>query len=206
MIVHTLPLGPLASNMFVIEDGEAFYIVDPSVSPDECASVIEGFDPGKVRAVLVTHAHFDHIFYIEEWQAKCSCDFFMSDDDRDLLSDPMYNVSAMIGYDRAFKADTKDISSLVALGNLKTEVIRTPGHTRGSVCFLVSDGSEKVIFTGDTVFAGGVGRTDFPTGNLTELMESVGKIKALDRSIVMYTGHGPVTTVGSEVDSNPYFY
>ena len=207
MTVHTLPYGPLSSNMYVIGENGSFYIVDPSVSPDACFKNVPGFDLSCVKAVFVTHAHFDHIYRIEEWQKECGCPIYLSEEERRLMGDPDLNCSSIVGLSKAFAAQTIDIScDGIKSAGLDLSVIRTPGHTSGSVCYLVRSEGMECLFSGDTVFAGSVGRTDFPTGSVTDMLDSVQRIKSLGRNILIYPGHGPDSDLFTECRSNPYFF
>ena len=111
----------------------------------------------------------------------------------------------MDGKTCTFEGAYEDAEGTISFGDLKVTVIATPGHTKGSVCFLFDEGGEKALFTGDTVFAGSVGRTDFPGGSFKELSESVNKVKELDPELAIYPGHGPESTIGEEIRTNPYF-
>ena len=207
MEVISLPLGPLASNMFIVRNDGDFFIVDPSVPVDVCTSRVTDFDIARVKAVFITHAHFDHVFCVTEWKSVCQCPFYLRTEERRLLNDGELNCSYMVGCDRSFGVDTVDVSEIPgSFGSLKVSTIHTPGHTSGSVCYCFDDGNGLTVFTGDTVFAGSVGRTDFPTGNISEMMESVDVIKKLPPDTPLYPGHGPSTTVAEECESNPYFF
>ena len=212
MQIITIPYGPLSSNMFIISYGGGFIIVDPSVDPGTVSGVIEGFELSRVRAVLITHGHFDHIYRARAWQDLLSgVPFIMSDTDRALLTDGDYNCSSMTGEDEPYDIDTRDVSMLSELFGddpyINVRAVPTPGHTSGSVTFEVTDrgSGETVLFSGDTVFMGSVGRTDFPTGNLSEMMESIGIFKGYPVKTAIYPGHGPATDVGTEIKINPYF-
>jgi len=212
MQIITLPYGPLSSNMFIISYDGGCIIVDPSVDPDVVAAGFEGFERDRVRAVLITHAHFDHIYCAGKWQELLGdVPFIMSDTDRALLADPRSNCSSMTGRGESYTMVTRDVDSLPELFGddpyINIRAIPTPGHTSGSVTFEVTDkgSGETVLFSGDTVFMGSVGRTDFPTGNLSEMMESIDIFKGYPVNTAIYPGHGPATNVGTEIKINPYF-
>ena len=212
MVIHTIPYGPLASNMYVISSGEDFIIVDPSVEPDVVPEFLPGFELSHVRAVLITHAHFDHICCAPDWQkALKDIPFVMSSVDAALLANGDLNCSSMTGHGKNISVDTTDIDALDTLfpddGPLTVRAVPTPGHTAGSVTFAITDNADNktVLFSGDTVFAGSVGRTDFPSGNVSEMMESVDRYKSYPHETPVYPGHGPDTTVGQEIMSNPFF-
>ena len=206
MKVAVIPYGPFASNMYIILAGGDSFIVDPSVSPDKALRLLEGFDLASVKGVFVTHGHYDHICYADSWREVLSgVPFFLSHKDIPLLSDPRANCAYMDGKQSVFDDKYTDAEGELDIGQVKVTVIATPGHTKGSVCFLFESGGESLLFTGDTVFAGSVGRTDFPGGSFEELSESVNTIKKLDPELAIYPGHGPDSTVGEEIRTNPYF-
>ena len=206
MKVLALPYGPLSSNLYVVITEDGGFIVDPSVSPDKVMNLIEGFELGVIKGVFATHAHYDHICCVDEWhKALPGVPFYLSAEDKPLLSDAYGNCSALIGRECLFDSVFEDVQDKMVFGNTTIDVIRTPGHTKGSVCYLVSSEGGSVLFTGDTVFAGSVGRTDFKGGSPVELSESVNKIKRLDPRLAIYPGHGPDSTIGEEIRTNPYF-
>ena len=192
--------------MYVISVGDDTFIVDPSVSVTRAEGVVPGLDICSVRAVFATHCHHDHIYFAEEWRAKLpQVPFYMSPRDFDLLEDTVGNCSALIDGDVVYENIFDAAEGTITIGQTEITVIPTPGHTKGSVCYLFKAGGESALFTGDTVFAGSVGRTDFTGGSYEELSESVKTIKQLERDLPIYPGHGPASTIGEEIKSNPYF-
>ena len=206
MKVIQIPYGPFASNMYIVFCGGDAFIVDPSVSYNTIEGRIDGFDAGKVRGVFATHGHYDHICCSDDWRTILpQAEFYLSQKDIPLLADPRANCSYMDGKKCVFDDLYSDADDSISYGDVKITVIATPGHTKGSVCYLFEQGEERVLFTGDTVFAGSIGRTDFPGGSFKEISESVNKIKQLDPELVIYPGHGPASTIGEEIKTNPYF-
>ena len=206
MTVFQIPYGPLNSNLYAVITGDGAFVVDPSVSPDLVIDRIEGLEPGKIRCVLATHAHYDHICCVDEWRNMLpGVSFYLAAEDRALLGDAYGNCSALIGREHLFEDVFDDAKGKITAGNTTIEVISTPGHTKGSVCYLFSSEGGRALFTGDTVFAGSVGRTDFKGGSAAELSESVKTIKVLDPELTIYPGHGPSSNVGEEIKTNPYF-
>ena len=222
MKIHTCPFGPLASNMYIVEVGGSFVVVDPSVTLDKLAGLGRTFDPAALKAVFITHGHFDHTYRLSEWySARPDVPYFMSPDDLFLLNEDLFDNKAddMLLSD-VWNPDKKDGSDsrTVPAANaerffaddslFEVKVLPTPGHSPGSVCFQITDRTdgETALFTGDTVFRNAIGRSDLPGGNLNELMNSVEKIKKLDGSLRIFPGHGPDTTVSLELRNNPYFF
>ena len=211
----TVPLGPLESNMYLITGDTGIFVVDPSVSPERAEEYCDlpGLSKGEchVRALLLTHGHHDHIKYVNEWQdAYPTAKIFFSSNDRDLLGNGYMNCSYMEGYEVIYDFKYSNLAGMYGQNLVKEEdisikVYETPGHTMGSVCFLVTIDGEDMLFTGDTVFRGSVGRTDMPGGSGKDIMESVKRISKLDPGLKIYPGHGPDSTIGDEIRFNPFF-
>ncbi|SRR5574344_216358 len=207
MKVVTVPFGPLSSNMYIIADGDDIFIVDPSVAYEVAASYFR-FDLSCLRAIVITHGHFDHIMCISQYLASAhDVAVYMSPEDRPLLSSSTSNCSVLNGLDLSFGFEFTDIRTLTGLGRLGAKVYETPGHTKGSCSILLSGDSsgEKALFTGDTVFKGSIGRTDMTGGSWKDMKSSIELIKGFDKSLKLYPGHGPESTIESELENNPYF-
>ena len=201
--------------MYLITGNSGVFVVDPSVSPERAEDYCKmpGLSKGEchVRALLLTHGHHDHIKYVEEWQdAYPTAKVFFSGNDKELLGNGYMNCSYMEGSQIVYDFRYTNISGMYGQNLLKDDefeirVFETPGHTMGSVCFLVDLAGEKMLFTGDTVFNGSVGRTDMPGGSSKELIDSIRRISKLDPGLRIYPGHGPDSTVGDEIRFNPFF-
>ena len=200
MELKCVPYGPLASNMYFLNTSSGCFIIDPSVDPDRLSK--ENI-PEEVDAILVTHAHFDHINAVDKWHELFpEAPVYVSSKDSDAFSNPTANGSMFFAEKCTYKAKVSDIAEF-KLDNLK--VIETPGHSKGSVCLLFEEGEEKVMFTGDTLFAGSAGRTDLWGGSGKELKESFEILRRLDPDIMVFPGHGPSSTIGEELVTNPFF-
>ena len=211
----TVPFGPLDSNMYLITGSDGIIIVDPSVSPEKTESYcnITGLSMGQARisAFLLTHGHHDHIKYIGEWKdAYPHAQIFFSSNDKELLSNGFMNCSYMEGRETIYDFEFSNLagkygSTIFKDADLEIKVYETPGHTRGSVCFHADLNGRQMLFTGDTVFRGSVGRTDMPGGSAKDILDSVRRISKLDPGLLIYPGHGPESTIGDEVRFNPFF-
>ena len=192
----------------VWDDTRECVIIDPGCQSDSERSRMKKFiDENELNPVklLNTHGHFDHVmgnrFITDTWGVKT---YLHKDDNAQLARAVPY--CEYFGY----KMDPPDMDTiaikdgeLILFGNSRLRVMHTPGHTMGCVCF-VSE-SDKVIFTGDTLFAGGIGRTDLPGGDFDLLMESLSdKVLKLDSDYRVLPGHGPETTIGKEIMTNPF--
>ena len=211
----TVPFGPFQSNMYVVAGPSGVFVVDPSVSPKkaEAYTDIKGLSTGEcdVKCFLLTHGHYDHIKYVNEWiEAYPDAKVFFSSKDEELLGSAYMNCSYMDGLQVTFDFEYENISgtdskSIYKDDDTEIKVFETPGHTEGSVCFLVDQGEDKMLFTGDTVFQGSIGRTDMPGGSMKVMSESLKKFASFDQSLKIYPGHGPDSSVGDEVKFNPFF-
>ena len=202
MRVERLVLGDLGTNCWIVgADVGPLLVIDPA---DESETVLRAVGGASVEAVVLTHGHFDHVGAATSVIEATGAPLLIHPADADAATDPMTNGGLFFGYDlSAPEADRliEDGDDIEA-GDLTLRVLHTPGHTRGSVS-LYAPGH---LFSGDTVFAGSVGRTDFPGGSARELRRSIEeKIAPLPDDTVIHSGHGPDSTVGRERLVNPFF-
>jgi glyoxylase-like metal-dependent hydrolase (beta-lactamase superfamily II) len=204
MFLDTIVVGPLQENSYVVgcEETKEAVIIDPGAEAERIYRVVT-FQGFTLKYIMNTHGHVDHIGGVADLIEKTGVPFLMHKDDMFLIeniqNDPIQaflQITPPQQPDR-FIADGEKI----AVGNLEFEVIHTPGHSPGSVCFLANN----VLFCGDTLFANSIGRTDLPGGNYQQILTSIQeKLFPLDDNIKVYTGHGPATTIGSERQFNPF--
>jgi glyoxylase-like metal-dependent hydrolase (beta-lactamase superfamily II) len=204
MRFEVIPVGPYAANSCVLwqEPGQA-WVVDPGADGGK----ILGFMRGQglaAGAVVLTHAHFDHISAVNEILAAFPVPVYLHAADAAFAFSPL---NAMPPYPPTRRpatlvTDRRDGDTL-ACGGLSARLIHTPGHTPGGCCLYFE--TERLLVAGDTLFAGSVGRTDFPGGDWDELQASLRKLKALPDDTRVVCGHGPMTTIGAEKRANPYF-
>ncbi len=202
--VSILVVGPVQTNCYIVHDGQGnCVIIDPGDESDKILSKI-GSLGAKPQAILLTHAHFDHIGAVEALQEKYpDVPVYAYEKEKQLMEDPMMNESASMG---AFGIRLKGITYLSDRHKLKFldeewELISTPGHTVGSCCFFIA--SAPVLFAGDTLFADGFGRTDLATGSMKDMLHSIREVlmKLPDETMVL-PGHGPNTSIGVERKHN----
>jgi len=206
MEILKVPYGPLSSNMYIVTSEEAVFIIDPSVDPER---INTQFDLSKLSGIFITHAHFDHIYAIEKYiEMFPDVPVYMSAEDILLLGNSSYNCFDMVGINKTFDFNVEDARFFnnKPFANFYVTSYITPGHTIGSLCYLFTDKDRKYLFSGDTLFKSSMGRTDFPTGNDSDMMNSLNMLSKLDKSIIVFPGHGPSTTIGDEVNNNPYFF
>lgn len=204
--MKTLVVGPLEVNCYIIWDKntkEAF-IIDPGGDAGEIMDFIktEGLKP---KYIINTHGHFDHVGGNAELRSAYDVKVAIHRNDEPML-ELAHEQAIMFGV-KTPEQPKPDIllegGETLKAGGLEIKVIGTPGHSKGGVCLYVED--EGVLFTGDTLFAGSIGRTDFQGGSYDELMSSVKtKILPLGDSVKVFPGHGPESTIGEEKRSNPF--
>jgi glyoxylase-like metal-dependent hydrolase (beta-lactamase superfamily II) len=219
MIVQ-LPIGILQSNCYLVYDEACRegIIADPGASAAALLKEIKQRDL-QIRYILNTHGHFDHIIGNAQLVAELNVPLGIHPDDQSLLSNgggAAYFGMGSVSSPPATLALTDGFT--LQIGKLNLRVIHTPGHTPGSVCFFVSEDTDIVrpssgpkgtlsphgLITGDTLFAGSVGRTDLPGGNAQTLTKSLNRLLALPPETPIYPGHGPTSTLAQEQRSNPW--
>ncbi|RKX27429.1 MAG: MBL fold metallo-hydrolase [Candidatus Zixiibacteriota bacterium] len=204
--VSTLVVGPFAVNCFVYYDEQTSdaVIIDPGA--EEAAISVEVKRLGvKPLAILLTHGHGDHIAAVAAIKEQFSIPLYVGAGEENLLANPSDNVSAFFGEPIVSPPADHLLTDeqMVKIGSIELRVLSTPGHTPGGVCYL--DERQGWLFCGDSLFAGSIGRTDFPGSSHTQLIQSINqKIMKLPDSVVCLPGHGPRTTVGAERTSNPF--
>ena len=204
MFITPVMVGPLQQNAYIVacEDTKEAVVIDPGDEAERIAHTLTSYG-FTLKLMMNTHGHLDHIGAVADLAAQTSAPFLLHRADlyliEDVASDPLYPFfpAKQPPMPTRFLADGERIS----VGSLEFQILHTPGHTPGSVCFLV----EQSLFSGDTLFSGSVGRTDLPGGNTQQLLTSIReKILTLDDAVRVYPGHGRVTTVGIERAQNPF--
>lgn len=203
MTVRALSLGNLQTNGYVVwdDDGKAM-IIDPANEAEKLLSLLAE-ERLTVQAVVLTHAHFDHMMAAQEVCRETGAPLYVGAADEPALTDSVKNLTHMFcpGDPLNLKADRLlHEQDTVTAGKLSFTVWETPGHTPGSLCLV----GEDSVFSGDTLFCGSVGRVDFPGGNTAAMLRSLERLSALPDNTVVYPGHGPSTTIGHEKTINPY--
>ncbi|MBO4431999.1 MAG: MBL fold metallo-hydrolase [Clostridia bacterium] len=192
----------LTANCYGILSEKAAVVVDCGKYNENVAAFLRG-NADKSRIILLTHAHFDHIGGAEELREKTGVPIAIGKTEAQGLADPKYNLSGKFGKPiHPFKADYEILDEqTVTVGDLKIKAYEMPGHTKGSMVYLAGNN----LFSGDTLFAGSIGRTDFFSGNPDEMMASLERMLWLfDDSVNVYPGHDQPTTMRDEKINNPY--
>jgi len=204
--IKNLQVGPLEVNCYILWDSETqeAFIIDPGGDGPLIKNEVDSLGL-KVKYIVNTHGHFDHVGADSELRKYYSVPLAIHKADVTLLKDA--SAQAEIFGIKASAQPSPDIfltnNASLEAGSIRIEVLHTPGHTRGGVCFYIQN--EGLLFSGDTLFAGSVGRTDFEGGSASELMNSIKtRILCLDDEVRVFPGHGPSTTIGAEREHNPF--
>lgn len=194
--VEVLVLGPIANNTYIISDGAATFVVDPSCDAE---AVLDALGERSLDAIVITHRHGDHMNVAAAVKRATGARVIASAVDADGIESPVdperWGAEPCAVDERVVDGD------IVRIGSSELRVIMTPGHTEGSACFLIDEpqsGKPAVLIAGDTLFAGAVGRTDLEGGNMADMRRSLAKLAQLDDSTIVLTGHNELTTIGAE--------
>ncbi len=201
MEVHRLPLPPLGANCYLLQNGTQGLILDPGGAPESVVSACRdlGMDPA---AILLTHGHFDHVGAVADllhtWP---EVPLYLHAADLREENGELFPLGVQLDTGaKASRVRPLREGDLLDLAGLQVAVLHTPGHSKGSCCFLTED----CLFTGDTLFRFSMGRTDFPGGDPSEMSASLARLAALPGDSRVYPGHDAPTTLDQERSHNPY--
>lgn len=205
-IIPICPDSFAANTYLLVSKGEAF-IVDPSVSVAAIQRALDKED-AELCGILLTHGHFDHTISVDTLRKKFSIPLMMHSGDAPMLTDgkidgfyDFYNKeSTHLPADKLLTG-----GDVLTLGTEKIEILSTPGHSPGSICFVCGSENNKFIITGDTLFSNTIGRTDLWCGNENALANSLSRLTELDPQTPLYAGHGPSSTLGSALSIAKYY-
>ena len=206
MKIDRFVIGPVGTNCYIVrnEDTDECFVTDPAACPPELVGHIrkEGLN---VKAVLLTHGHFDHIMGLDDFLKEFPVPVYAFSEEKPLLESAELNSSlGMFGRPYTFSgAEYVSDGQILHIAGFEIRVIHTPGHTAGGCCYYIP--AENDLISGDTLFRASVGRTDLPTGSMGDLVRSVReKLFVLPEETKVYPGHMEETTIGYEKKYNPF--
>ena len=206
MIHEILPVGPLQCNCSVIGDESTRegLVIDPGDDIEDVLTLVRKHNL-QVKQIVITHAHIDHVGGAMQLRAATGAPILLNQNDYALLK-MLDAQAAWIGVAPPGRVEIDHSvaqADSIKTGSLSADVIHTPGHTEGSICLYFP--AEKKLIAGDTLFAGSIGRTDLPGGSFEKIIRSLhDKVLELPDDTVVIPGHGPLTTIGDERQSNPF--
>ena len=204
VVVRRLVVPPLDANCYIVACPQTHRaaVIDPGGDAPRILATLTGANL-EAKAILLTHGHFDHMTAAAELQEATGAPAYAHPGDHGLLLRPSSGVAACLGIQIRPLTSVRPLhdGDSLTIGTLTVTVLATPGHSPGSVCFLVGD----AVFTGDTLFAGGIGRTDLSGGDPAALLQSLrDRLLTLPPATTVYPGHGLSTTIANERRSNPF--
>ena len=191
MKIITIPLGSYQTNCYILDEGDRCLVIDPGDEPQKVLTFLEK-QGLTLEAILLTHGHFDHVGAVKTLAAETDCRVYLCQEE---LALPGAMTAGPLFYTDFYKEGDR-----LTLAGLSFEVLHTPGHTPGSVCLRF----DEHLFSGDTLFAGSCGRTDFPGSSPRDMVCSLSRLAKLEDHLRVYPGHGSSTTIGEEKRYNPY--
>lgn len=201
MRVESNTSGYFAENCYaVFEDEYSAWIIDPGWDYETAVKMMDGRKPTRI---LLTHGHIDHIYMCPLFLENYHTEIYIHRLDMEYLRDSRRSNPMRAPFFDDISVDSFNIvedGDVIEGDSLRFEVIHTPGHTPGSVCYR----SGNILFSGDTLFCGSIGRTDFPGGSPSDIRASLKKLASLPDDTVVYPGHSEITTIGDEKQANPF--
>jgi len=202
--IIALTVGPIATNCYIVYDeaSREALVIDPGAEGKRIVAEVEK-NHLKVKYIVNTHGHGDHIAANKYVKEATGAELLIHAADAPMLTDARLNMTAYMGKGISEPAADRFLAEgdVLKLGTTEFKVLHTPGHSPGGICLL----GEQVVFVGDTLFQYSIGRDDLPGGSFTQLINSIKtKLLTLDDKIIVYPGHGPITTIGNERRGNPF--
>lgn len=204
MNIKVMPLGMVQANCYIITNNQnECAIIDPGGESEKIINYLEenSITP---KMILLTHGHFDHIASVWDLIEKYNLAVYINQNDLEMLQDINIALCSMtrlyFNYKAGLEYNALNDNDTVNLGELEFKLIHTPGHSKGSSCFIVEDS----IFTGDTLFKGDIGRTDLYGGDYNTIKNSLKKLCKLNKNYKVYPGHGESSYLEDEIQHNPY--
>ena len=199
-------LGEIGTNCYLLynKDNKRAVLIDPADEADKIMEMI-AVKNCTLTVILLTHGHYDHIGAAVKVSKATKAPIYAGECEKEVLENPSINLSAMMGEHAISLIADKWLTDgeVIELAGITIRCIHTPGHTKGGMSYYVEDAN--ILFSGDTLFAASVGRTDFPTGSMSELVRSIkSKLLILPEHTKVFTGHGESTSIAYEKQYNPF--
>lgn len=204
MKILTYRLGIVAANCYLVydENSNKACLVDPAEYDAKITTAIESKKLA-LEYIILTHGHFDHILGANTFREKTGAKIAAHELETEYLENPNKSLTSVQNGEIVSADITLKENDVLSFGGISLKAIHTPGHTKGSCCFICEN--EKIMFSGDTLFKNNIGRYDLYGGNYDALMESLQKLKSIKENYKIYPGHGGNTTLDNEIVGNPYF-
>ncbi len=203
MFLQKVDAGIYGVNCYILADDKNMIaaVIDPGGDAEKISAIIEENEL-ILKYIILTHGHADHIAAVKELKYKYKSKIIIHAMDNELIKDSALNYSVQMGMHAVdFEADIfVHDNDKIEIGDIVLNVVHTPGHTKGSICLITDD----IIFTGDTLFAGSMGRTDLHGGSDDQMQKSLRKLKNLEKDYIILPGHGPASNLSKEKLTNPY--
>lgn len=205
MNIITIPNGTLQANCYIVETEHAAVVIDPGYMERQLSSYVAE-NPDKIKFIMLTHRHFDHLAAANALKRMTGAKIVINELDEGGLYSDLLSLGSMAGgfYNKADPDAHADIyvdeGDTVTAADMVFKVLYTPGHSEGGICFLI----DNILFSGDTLFKGSIGRTDFPSSNMAEMRQSLDRLCTLPDETIVYPGHGEATTIGYEKSTNMF--
>ncbi len=203
MKLHSLILGPLAVNCYIIEsEAKNAVAIDIGGNYSKLKALLDE-NRLTLKKILLTHGHYDHIGGVADAVADTGAEVYIHSSDAPMLTSESLSLAQFVCNDTFKKVteyNTVKEGDEIVLDELKFKVMNTPGHTKGCVCYHCCEN----LFTGDTLFAGSMGRTDFPSGSVNEMKKSLSRLAEIKENLNVYPGHNDFSTLDFEKKNNPY--
>jgi glyoxylase-like metal-dependent hydrolase (beta-lactamase superfamily II) len=201
MLIKNIIVGPLEENCYIVADEmtKEAMVIDPGDEPERILEVIKANNL-RVKYIVCTHTHFDHLGAVTDIKNETDAKIIIHKDELEIYEGAR-DQAALWGYDLEPLPEPDmfvDEGDNIEIGNLRFEILHTPGHSPGGICLL----GEGIVFTGDTLFAGSVGRTDFYGGDMNKLKKSFLRLMSLPPETKVFSGHGPSSTIREEKTGN----
>ena len=199
--IDCLTLGDYQVNCYVVRESgsNCCVVIDPGYEAQKILQFLKTQNLS-LEAILLTHGHFDHVGAVEELVDEMQCKIVMSEKDWDMMLNPFVSWMYPLARRRFETMQLCAEGDAICAAGMTFEVMQTPGHTRGSVCYRCGE----VLFTGDTLFDGSCGRTDLPGGDGKTIMQSLQRLQNIPENLRIFPGHGPASTLDDQRRSNPY--